>query len=409
MNKKTYIKLMIYSIILYTLLNIAHPITPSYVLQRGLDKWVFGLFFALMSLGTLLTAPVWGAYGDKHGRRLTLLIGTVMYAVAQIFFGVFTGIIGISIARFVAGLFSSAMKVGILSYITGSKKLQKFNKGKLISYYVSATLIGGSLGSFVGGQIGAFFKNEYQNVLFIQAALLILLGIIAFIVFPMDDEAPSKKIRKNSFSSFKEIGNLTPWYAIFFVLISSLSIVFVSVPKYVDVYFSDQNLSTSTLGNFGLVSGILVLLTNLFVTPYIIKKFGALRGSYITGILGAIALGITFSAGNFLGAIYSIYFVYYLASTINQTSTTYFLSNNKEMDKGVLFGFNESFKALGAIIGPFLGGFLYEYNSKLFFYVCAAILLISELILFIIAKEKNRHKNSIIEEDDKEFEFNGFK
>lgn len=399
MNKKKFTFLLILSVILYTILNIAHPVTPSYIREKGLPDWSFGIFFAAMSLGTLIFAPIWGALGDKHGRRIPMLIGAIMYGVGQVMFGLFSSVISITFARFFAGSFSAAIKVGMLSYIVGASSFKELDKSKLISYYISTTLIGGSLGSFVGGQLGTLFGNHYEMVIFIQAAALAVFAIIFFFVMPMTDDKTNieETNRKNVFSSFLQLKKLSPWYLVFFVVIGLCAIVFTDVPKYLDFYFGDNNLDTAALGNFGLVTGLVTLATNIFITPFLIKKLGALKASYITAIIGGVAVLVSFSMTNFLLSVYTIYLLFIISKAVTEPATAYFLNHNEDLNKGILYGMRESFIALGAIIGSVSGGFIYGYNNKLLFFICAGVYIFAGIIIILLARIRHKKINKLKE------------
>ena len=96
---KKYILLLISGLLVGITTNLGHPITPYYINQINLDKIVFGYFYATMSLGMLISAPIWGALGDARGRKWVLIICLIFYGVGQVLFGVLHNAVLIILAR----------------------------------------------------------------------------------------------------------------------------------------------------------------------------------------------------------------------------------------------------------------------------------------------------------------------
>ena len=45
--------------------NMAHPVTPMFINKLGLPTFMFGLFFATMSVGNFIGSPLFGSLSDK--------------------------------------------------------------------------------------------------------------------------------------------------------------------------------------------------------------------------------------------------------------------------------------------------------------------------------------------------------
>ena len=86
---KKYILILISGLLVGITTNIGHPITPYYINQIELPKIVFGYFFAAMSLGMLIFAPIWGSLGDAKGRKWILIICLIFYGLGQVLFDLY--------------------------------------------------------------------------------------------------------------------------------------------------------------------------------------------------------------------------------------------------------------------------------------------------------------------------------
>ena len=86
--KKDYIRRLYVIIALYSLFaNFAHPVTPTFIQELGLNDYMFGVAFACMSLANFLFSPFWGQISRRVGYIKALCVCYVGYALAQLVFG----------------------------------------------------------------------------------------------------------------------------------------------------------------------------------------------------------------------------------------------------------------------------------------------------------------------------------
>lgn len=381
---KKYILILISGLLVGITTNIGHPITPYYINQIELPKIVFGYFFAAMSLGMLIFAPIWGSLGDAKGRKWILIICLIFYGLGQILFGVFKSSVLIISARFFSGIFSGGILTSILSYIPRSKDLSKFNQSRITATFISIQLVGTSLGSFLGGALGDIFCPNYHYVFFIQALSMVVFAL--FVLFLMDfKDEEIKEIR--SMNPFKTLSNIKtlPFILVFFLLIVTLiNISFTDVSKYLDVYFSDSGHGSLKLGTVNLIVGLITLVVNLLITPLILKRVKSLIVLSVLSLIGAVMIVFTFMLPNLILNIYTFYMVYIIAKAIIEPVIVKYLNEHKNIPSGILMGLRQSFISLGGIIGVLIGGIIYSYNSLLLFYLCALILAIASIASLVI-------------------------
>ncbi len=370
------------------LANLGHPVTPAYLKQLLLPDSNFGYFFAAMNLGMLLTAPLWGSFGDSKNRKQMVCYGLIVYAIGQILFGVFDTSVTIIIARLISGFGSGAIMVSMLSYISKSSILENKRK-EVTSSFIVANILGGSLGASLGGIIGNFYVDRYQYVMFIQGALLIIYAIILFIVHDTKDEVKGSIRSKNPFASLKDVKNINLWYITYLIVLLLMGISFTNVSKYLDKLFSDTGRDTLFIGLFSLVVGLFTLLTNIFILPKITKKCNNYTSTIVISILAGLCVFLTFNIPDSIG-IFTFYFLYIGCKTVLEPLTVNFITENKKVTPGIILGVRQSFISLGAIIGIIVAGYIYDYNYMILFNICAFIFILCALILFSIKNMKGR-------------------
>lgn len=368
------------------LASIAHPVTPALLEQLGLTE-SFGYFLAAMNLGILLTAPLWGAVGDSKNRKLMVCFGFIIYAIGQFFFGTFDSTPTIIIARLIAGIGNGAITVSMLSYISKSEILKEKRK-EITSSYIVVNVLGGSLGYALGGIISGLFTN-YSTVVYLQAGLLLLYGVTLFFIHSTKDEVKGEVRSKNPFNSLKDISKINSFYLILLFVLFLFGICFTNISKYIDMYFTDTQHSTTFIGVFNLIVGLVTLLASLFILPLVSKKVDSYKGTIVFALLAGVTVFLSFNIPEMIG-IYSVYFIYIISRTILEPLSVNTLSNNEQVPVGILMGVRQSFISLGAIIGMIVAGYIYKYNNVLLFNICALIFIIGALILITIKNMKGR-------------------
>lgn len=391
---KKYILLLIAGLFVGITTNIGHPITPYYINQIELDKIIFGYFYATMSLGMLISAPIWGALGDARGRKWVLIICLLFYGIGQLLFGVLHNQYLIIAARFFSGLFCGGILVSLLSYMTRSNELSKFNGPRLYATFISMHLVGTSLGSFIGGALGEFFSPNYHYVLFAQAISMLIFALYVLFFMKFDDEAKQTIRSMNPLKSLADIKLLPMSLVIFLFIIAIINISFTDVSKYLDVYFSDSGYGSLKLGTVNLIVGLLTLVVNLLITPVIIKKLKSLIALTILSIVGGLMLILTFLLPNLLLNIYTFYMIFVITKAIIEPIIVEYLNEHKNIQSGILMGLRQSFISLGGIVGVIIGGIIYANSGVILFYLCALMLFIASIITFIIYTCKRKDSKS---------------
>ena len=70
----------------YLASNFVHPVTPTLIVERGLDSALFGLALAAMMTTNFLFAPLWGRLCGYLPTRRILCAGCLGYAAGQVLF-----------------------------------------------------------------------------------------------------------------------------------------------------------------------------------------------------------------------------------------------------------------------------------------------------------------------------------
>lgn len=387
--KKNVIILMILFFILNVINNLGHPVTPSFVRYLEIPEYMFGVFFAMMSLGMMLASPFWGSLGDSGKSKYYIFAGLIIYSIGQIGFGLVHNQYLMVLFRFIGGIGIAAPMTLFITLLIGHSDT---NRIRNLAILAALSTLGGSLGYQIGGILGdsQLFKSiintpSYENVFILQVISLVIFGFFA-LAFAKDykEEVVSSK-KNNPFASLSKIKTLDSKFILFLISLTMITMGSTNLSKYIDVYFNDLGYSTTSLGNFVLVTGIVSVLTSLFIVPFVSKIKKQLVFIIIIQILSSIIVFYVFRANNFILTIYTIYNIYVIFKAIYLPLEQNYISRQADQESiGTITGIRQSFISIGNIIGPLLGGVLYGVNPILLFDISGILFLFGGFLLYIV-------------------------
>lgn len=387
--KKNIIVILIFMFVLNVFNNLGHPITPSFVRELDIPEYMFGIFFATMSLGMMLASPFWGSLGDSGTNKKYIFIGLIIYAFGQFGFGFSHNQYLMVLFRFIAGIGIAAPMTLFISLLIGHSGN---DRAKNLAILAALSTLGAALGYQVGGLLGdsTFFQNliptaSYENIFLVQGLFMIAFGtLVLLFVKDYDREATLQK-RRSSFASLAKIKTLDAKLILFLISLTMITIGATNLSKYIDVYFNDLNLTTTSLGNFVLVTGVVSVVTSIFIVPFVSKLKKQLLFLIILQILSAFIVFYVFRASKFLLTVYTVYNVYIIFRAIYLPLEQNYIS--KQADEGsfgTIIGIRQSFISIGNVVGPLLGGVLYSIRPLLLFDSSGLFFLIGAVLLFVV-------------------------
>src|SRR5438477_5743353 len=79
------------------------PLLPFYAKSFGASGFTIGLLFSSFAIAQLISAPIWGRFSDRFGRRPALLVGLGAAAVAYVIFAYANSLWLLFLSRLVQG------------------------------------------------------------------------------------------------------------------------------------------------------------------------------------------------------------------------------------------------------------------------------------------------------------------
>ncbi|WP_298915484.1 MFS transporter [uncultured Nostoc sp.] len=152
------------------------PTLPLYIDDVGASKQEIGIVMGSFAIGLLLSRPMLGRLADKDGRKIVLLIGTIVAAIAPFGYLATQSIPLLILVRIFHGISVAAFTTGYSALIADLAPGE--TRGEIIGYMTLATPLGLAIGPALGGYLEA---TSGYGILFLFCAELgfvALLGIV---------------------------------------------------------------------------------------------------------------------------------------------------------------------------------------------------------------------------------------
>src|SRR5256885_15604261 len=144
------------------------PLLPFYVKElsgSGLTVWhlhigvgtITGFIVTSYTVAQLLSAPMWGKFSDRVGRRPTLLIALTASCIAYLIFGFANSLLLLFLSRLVQGAGGGTVGV-IQAYVADSTEPQ--DRARALGWLSATTNLGVALGPVLGSFAIALGKRD---------------------------------------------------------------------------------------------------------------------------------------------------------------------------------------------------------------------------------------------------------
>ncbi len=379
--------------------NLGHPVTPKFVEGLGIPNIMFGVFFASMSFGLMIGGPIWGILSDHGNKKKYIIIGLLIYSLGQFLFGYSHYASLMVIVRFISGLGVVSASTLMTSHVIEISDPR--DRAKHLAYLGAAFTVGASLGYYIGGfiatnQVISTFlgTTDLRRIFLIQAiANTIYVGII-YLTFKEEKNDTISLQKPSILAGLKQISKIEPSLLIFLISLTFMTIGSTNLSKYIDVYFNELGYNPEQLGTFVMATGFVSLLTSIFLVPIFAKSKKLLTTIAFIQISSALIIFYSFRASQFLLVMYTVFMVYVIFKTVYLPLEQNFISKHAKDGKyGSVMGLRQSFVSIGMVVGPLLGGFLYQQKPILLFdFSCIVFLIGAFLLVFVYILQKKKTK-----------------
>lgn len=368
------------------------PIAPFYAESFGARPATVTLLTASYSLMQFLFAPMWGALSDRIGRRPIVLISIAVAAVGYLVFGLAESLWMLFAARMISG-FGNA-NIGTVQAIVADVT-SGADRAKGMGMIGAAFGLGFVFGPVIGGLVG--FAWGPSAPAFVAAGLAALNWIFAYTKLPETRVVGTGAREPRGFLGLRALAkatryaNLPQLLAIAFVFTAGFAMMESTLGLFVEHSFVDSELIGSRVGHqrASLLTMWVMLavgVTSVIVQGGLIGRLKKASSEKTLIIAGCALLVVSFAMMPFtpplgFAAVFPVVIVLAFGSGIFSPSQSSLLSRSVPGDEqGAMLGLGQSMSALGRIVGPFTGGFLFERGHGAPFFTGAVLIGLGLLV-----------------------------
>jgi MFS family permease len=366
------------------------PILPFYAKQLGARPVVVTMILSSFFLAQLITAPLWGRFSDRYGRRPALLVGLASSAVAFALFGLATTVWLLFLFRLIQGAGGGTTGV-VQAYV--SDAVPPEDRAKALGWISAAT----NAGVMIGGAVGSLTTHLGRwGPGFVAAGLCTLNVISAWLWLPESrkqdapvSDAPAPQRRPLSEAVFAVLRHpRSPASSLIWIYTIGM-FAFMGMNGVLALYLgASYGVTVKTIGYFFTYIGAIGLVMRALLLGPLVRRFGEVgvtRLGALCLVLGLAGIPLPALAGLSHGARLVLFAVVILLVPVGTAllfpATTALLSRRTARNEiGQAMGVQQSFGSMARLVGPVCAGAIYEIDPRYPFWAAAALMLCTSFL-----------------------------
>lgn len=359
------------------------PLLPAFAKQFNASDLTIGFLGASFAISQFIFSPILGRFSDFFGRKPIIALSLAGNALAYLFFGLSNSLIALFILRFLQGIFSSAALPVANAYVADitSPKERVSAMGKL-----GASL---ALGFIVGPAMGGLLAKINFSLPFFAASVLALLNLLS-VIFLLPESLKNRCIfsAKHIIEECKLAnvarlknglkGAIAPLFILAFLWSFGLSNNQVSIPLFAMEHFE---IGIATIGFFFALMGLTSSVTQSLLLTRITSRFTEHKTIIFgIGLMGFSLFLMSFAWIPLLMAFLMMTMAF--GSGLSRPVINALVSKESSgAEQGTAMGTVFAFESFGRILGPLMGGALFNFLGPQFPFIFSGIILVGSVIL----------------------------
>lgn len=338
---------------------------------------VVSLMVMMFAVAQLISAPYWGRFSDRFGRRPALMIGMAGSAVAFIVFAFANNLELLFLCRIVQGAGGGTVGV-IQAYVADATKPE--DRAKALGWLSAATNMGVTIGPAIGSWSMSF---GYSGPGLVAAAIAVVNMSFAWKFLAESNElagvqASARPAARKSPEALRRVLSHPREASSRLIWIYGITMgAFQGMTTVLALFLAFKfGVTEKTIGYFFAYVGGISFVTRAAILGKLVDWLGELRLSRVGMVLLAVGLaGMAVSPTIPILAI-AVAFVP-LGTAFTFPCVTGMLSRVvPQHERGLYMGVQQTFGGMGRVIGPIYAGFAYDHlGHGIPFYTAALIVL----------------------------------
>ncbi|WP_078544278.1 MFS transporter [Litchfieldia alkalitelluris] len=344
------------------------------------QRWS-GFVFGITFLTAFIFSPFWGRFGDKYGYKKILLVTGFGISLSILLMGFVTSVSELFVLRLFMGAVTGFIPTSLALI---SAQTPKEIAGKTLGTLQMGTVSGGLLGPLIGGAMADTFGFHYT--FFITSIIIALATIL--VLFGVKEVRKEKGKDKTEYTRKEVLSHIFHNPILLSVMFISLIIQAAnfSIQPLLALYVSEL----SSAGNLAFLAGLAFSATgfgNMLATRHW-GKLGDRIGHERVILILLLLAGIMFIPQAFVSNLWQLVIFRFLfgisVGGLIPCMTAYIRQVAPLAIQGEVLGYNVSFRYLGNVIGPTMGGILSGFfGISTVFIITSVLFFLSAIILWV--------------------------
>lgn len=356
------------------------PVLPTLMNELQINGKVVGYLTAAFAIAQLIVSPIAGKAVDKYGRKIMIVLGLFIFGFSELLFGLGKTIEVLFISRILGGISAAFIMPAVTAFIADITTME--TRPKALGYMSAAISTGFIIGPGIGGFLAEFGTRVpfyFAGALGITAAILSILLLRE----PERSEENAENAPKQQ-SGFKRV--FEPMYFIAFILIFVGSFGLAAFESFFSLFvdhkfgFTPKDIAIVITG-----SAIIGALAQVLLFDRLAQKWGEIKLIRYCLALSAILVFLM----TYVSAYFSILLVtclVFIGFDLFRPAVTSYLSKIAGNEQGFVGGMNSMFTSLANILGPIIGGILFDIDVNYPYYFATIVLVFGVLLTLIWKK-----------------------
>src|SRR5690606_25089808 len=339
------------------------PVLPTIMHELHLSGSVVGNLVAAFALAQLIISPLTGRWVDQFGRKIMIVIGLILFSFSEFLFGLAQSVEILFISRVIGGISAAFIMPAVTAFIADITTIEM--RPKALGYMSAAISTGFSIGPGIGG----FLAEFGPRIPFFAAGFLAMFAGILSQITLKEPERTYEETEEKQVSGWRRAFAPIYFIPLMIIFISSFSLTsFESLfALYVDhkFAFTPKDIAIAITG--GAIVGAIAQLVLFDRLAKWIGEIGVVRYSLIISVILLILMTVVTNYVNVL----LVTFIVFIGFDLIRPAVTSYLSKVAGNEQGFVGGMNSMFTSIGNVIGPIIGGLLFDVKLDYPFYFAA--------------------------------------
>ena len=368
---------------------IVQPMLPFYATHLGARPLVVTLIISAFSFAQLVSAPFWGRFSDRYGRRPALLVGLASSTVAFALFGLANSIWLLIVFRLIQGAGGGTTGV-VQAYVSDSVPPEK--RAEALGWISAATSAGVMIGPTLGSLAFEHLGPSWPGFL---AALLCTLNVLSALKWLPESKrqeaadapvVPPQPLRRSILKVLSDPGS--PVSLLIWIYAVGM-LAFMGMNGVLALYLGKvYGVTEKTIGYFYSYIGAIGIVMRAVLLGPTVRRFGEIgvaRVGSLSLVLGLALIPVPamldLTKPERLAVLALIILLVPVGTALLFPATTALVSRRSARSQmGQTMGVQQAFGSMARVLGPICAGRIYEVDIRLPFWTAATVMLATSFL-----------------------------